>query len=57
MFYIFLAMQAKNNFIILDNKISTTRAGKMAQWLRTLTDVPEVLSSIPRNHMVAHSYL
>jgi hypothetical protein len=30
------------------------RAGEMAQWLRALTAVPEVLSSIPSNHMVAH---
>jgi hypothetical protein len=32
-------------------------AGKMAQRLRALTALPEVLSSIPSNHMVAHSYL
>ena len=25
----------------------------MAQWLRALTVLPEVLSSIPSNHMVA----
>ena len=29
----------------------------MAQWLRALTALPEVLSSIPRNHMVAHNHL
>jgi hypothetical protein len=34
----------------------------MAQWLRTLTALPEVLSSIPivfpiLNHMVAHNHL
>jgi hypothetical protein len=29
----------------------------MAQWLRALTALPEVLSSIPSNHMVAHSHL
>jgi hypothetical protein len=29
------------------------RAGKMAQRLRALTVLPEVLSSIPSNHMVA----
>jgi len=28
----------------------------MAQWLRALTALPEVLSSIPRNHMAAHNY-
>jgi len=27
------------------------------QWLRTLTALPEVLSSIPSNHMVAHNHL
>jgi hypothetical protein len=32
-------------------------AGEMAQRLRALTAVPEVLSSIPSNHMVAHSHL
>jgi hypothetical protein len=29
----------------------------MAQWLRALTALPEVLSSNPNNHMVAHSHL
>ena len=29
-------------------------AGEMAQWLSAL---PEVLSSIPSNHMVAHNHL
>jgi hypothetical protein len=29
----------------------------MAQRLRALTDLPEVLSSIPSNHMVAHNHL
>ncbi|CAO2639433.1 hypothetical protein LEMLEM_LOCUS24919 [Lemmus lemmus] len=38
-------------------KITKTRAGEMAQRLRALTALPEVLSSIPSNHMVAHSYL
>ena len=32
-------------------------AGEMAQRLRALTALPEVLSSIPSNHMVAHSHL
>jgi hypothetical protein len=32
-------------------------AGEMAEWLRALTDLPEVLSSISSNHMVAHSHL
>jgi hypothetical protein len=33
------------------------RAGEMAQWVRTLTVLPEVLSSIPSNYMVAHNHL
>jgi hypothetical protein len=32
-------------------------AGEMAQRLRALTALPEVLSSIPSNHMVAHNHL
>jgi hypothetical protein len=32
-------------------------AGEMAQRLRALTALPEVMSSNPSNHMVAHSHL
>jgi len=32
-------------------------AGEMAQQLRALTALPEDLSSIPSNHMVAHNHL
>jgi hypothetical protein len=32
-------------------------AEEMVHWLRTLIALPEVLSSIPSNHMVAHSHL
>jgi hypothetical protein len=32
-------------------------AGEMAQRLRALTALPEVLSSIPSHHMVAHNHL
>jgi hypothetical protein len=32
-------------------------AGEMAQRLRALTALPEVLSSIPSNHPVAHNHL
>jgi hypothetical protein len=35
----------------------TKKAGEMAQWLRALTGLPEVLSSNPSNHMVAHNHL
>jgi hypothetical protein len=31
--------------------------GEMAQELRALTALPEVLSSIPSNHMVAHNHI
>jgi hypothetical protein len=31
-------------------------AGEMAQWLKTLTVLPKVLSSNPSNHMVAHNH-
>jgi hypothetical protein len=33
------------------------RAGEMAQWLGALTAFPEVMSSVPSNHMVAHDHL
>jgi hypothetical protein len=33
------------------------RAGETAQRLKALTALPEVLSSIPSNHMVAHNHL
>jgi len=36
---------------------SGCRAGEMAQRLRALTALPEVLSSNPSNHMVAHNHL
>jgi hypothetical protein len=32
-------------------------AGEMVQWLRSPSALPEVLSSIPINHMVVHNYL
>jgi hypothetical protein len=32
-------------------------AGEMAQQLRALTALPEVLSSIPSSHMVTHNHL
>jgi hypothetical protein len=35
----------------------TKQAGEVAQRLRTLTALPEVLSSIPSNHMEAHNHL
>jgi hypothetical protein len=38
-------------------KTKMSRAGGMAQRLRVLAALPEVLSSIPSNHMVIHSHL
>ena len=32
-------------------------SGEMAQWLRALTALPEVLSSIPSSHMLAYNHL
>jgi hypothetical protein len=32
-------------------------AGEIAQWLRVLAALPEVLSSIPSTYMVAHDHL
>jgi hypothetical protein len=34
-----------------------TRAGEMVQQVRALTALLKVLSSNPRNHMVAHNHL
>jgi len=33
------------------------RAGEVAQWLRALIVLPEVLSSNPTNHVVTHNHL
>jgi hypothetical protein len=33
------------------------RPGEMAQELRALTALPEILSSIPSDHMIAHNCL
>jgi hypothetical protein len=38
-------------------KNSYRDAEETAQWLRALAALPEVLSSIPSNHMVAHNCL
>jgi hypothetical protein len=39
-------------------KMYKNLAGEMAQWLRALNDFSsEVLSSIPRNHMMAYNHL
>jgi hypothetical protein len=46
-----------NKNYLLDMERHKLRAGEMAQWLRALTALAEVLSSIPSNHMVAHNHL
>ena len=45
-----------SNVFQLGKKKGGVGAGEMAQWLRALTVLPEVLSSIPSNHMVAHNH-
>ena len=47
--------ESKSHFVFKMDLLG--RAGEMAQQLRALTALPEVLSSIPSNHMVAHSLL
>jgi hypothetical protein len=37
--------------------VVSSEAGEMAQRLQALTALPEVLSSIPSNDMVAHKHL
>jgi hypothetical protein len=54
-----LTANRRNRYLCEDNgnKIPAQRAGEMAQWLTALTAFPEVLSSIPSNHMVGHNHL
>jgi hypothetical protein len=40
----------------LNSKLLLGGAEEMAQSLRALSALPEVLSSIPSNHMVAHNH-
>jgi hypothetical protein len=39
-----------------NHKIILLWAGEMAQWLKAPTALPEVRSSNPSNHMVAHNH-
>ena len=39
------------------NKKIKMGAGEMVQWLTALTAHPEVLSSVPSNHIVVHNHL
>jgi hypothetical protein len=56
------AGSSMNLFTILKKEkgkknVVTGGAAEIGQWLRVLTSLPEVLSSIPSNHMVAHNHL
>jgi hypothetical protein len=48
------ALKIRDLFESGDGKMG---AGELAQWVRALAALPEVLSSIPSNHMVAHDHL
>jgi hypothetical protein len=45
------------HFIVTGQRESQTMTREMAQQLRALTALPEVLSSNPSNHMVVHNHL
>jgi hypothetical protein len=46
-----------SEFLKKQMKKNVRGAGEMAQRLRALTALPEVLSSIPSNYIVAHDHL
>jgi hypothetical protein len=48
----------KRKLVTLSYRRRQLPAGEMAQWLKALpeTALPEVLSSVPSNHMVAHNH-
>ena len=50
-----LGRQSSNDIQVLENVQHW--AGEMAQRLRALTTLPEVLNSNSSNHMVAHNHL
>jgi hypothetical protein len=50
-------MKKRDKIQITIIRNATRGAGEMAQWLRTLSALPEVLSSNPSNHMVADNHL
>jgi hypothetical protein len=58
-FLIFNFVGSLNSFLLTNYRIGTCKegAGEMAQWLRKLTTLLEVLSSIPSDHMVTHNHL
>jgi hypothetical protein len=51
-----------NNILLIQIKLPCfeerwARAREMVGWLRAQTTFPEVLSSVPSNHMVTHNHL
>jgi hypothetical protein len=52
-----LEIEADDTSTYVSIRIWDYGAGEMAQWLRALTLLPEVLSSIPSNYMVTHNHL
>jgi hypothetical protein len=52
----YLRLSQKNKTKQKKSKKTEVRACEMAQGLGALTALPEVLSSIPSNHMVAHNH-
>jgi hypothetical protein len=49
--------QKHKQILVKERKYREMGAREMAQWLRALTALPEALSSIPINHVVAHNHL
>jgi len=48
------SLQGSHHIMVIETE---TWAREMAQWLRALTALPEVLSSIPSKHMVANDHM
>ena len=56
-YYIFITDLQFKHDQVSRLKMLNSGAGEMAQQLRALTALPDVLSSIPSNDMVAHNHL
>jgi hypothetical protein len=52
-----ISKQRNETYLDALMKVTFFGAGEMAQQLRALTAPPKVLSSNPRNHMVAHNLI
>ena len=55
--YLKLAWSKMNTSESLCLKTYTMGGQETAQWLKTMTALPEALGLIPRNHIVAHNHL